>query len=397
MNVLILLALTAPLAAASPPSLSLADLLARSRVSPEEAAAESTLAAAERHLAASSDRLPETWSLGVSAGPRWTDDSTRGDLSLEIEVPLWRGREPRSEVRTALSELAKIWRAEARVKRDGRIVAAYLAAYGAEQRIVLRREELATLERLLAVARRRVEAGADPPYEATLVEAELASASLALAQAEGEHSRSWAELAIWVDLPAEPVPLAAPAEGLPPFLSFSEQVGDPRTAFAASALARGPSARAALAAAVATLESARDQARFSLKGAVALEGEERVARVGAAYRVPRGGELEAIRRQAETAAAAARRDAELEVAHWAARLEATLGQRSALERAPPVVGTEIALAALELRLTTGKAQPSEVLLLRRQLLTARQSALDFELARAAVATELALLTQEVQP
>lgn len=391
MLMLTLLVLCAPLATESAAPLSLSDLLARARPSPELPAAEAAIAAAERRLAESSPHLREGWSLGFTAGPRWTDETTRGDLAIEAELPLWRGDHPRAAVRATLAEAARVWREEARAESEGRITTAYLAAYGAEQRLALRREEVATLERLLTVARRRVEAGAEAPYEGTLVEAELASAGLALAQAAGDRARAWAELAVWVEIPTEPVRLAAPDA------SQSRAVDDPRSRFAASALARGPVLRAELTTALALMQAARDEARWSLQGELAIEAEERVARAGASYRVPLRGEKPAIQREAETTAGAARREAETAVAALAARLQGALRQREALAGAPSPVRTEVALAALELRLAEGKAQPSEVLLLRRQLLQARACALELELARAAVEAELAVLTRSAQP
>jgi hypothetical protein len=269
----------------------------------------------------------------------------------------------------------------------------------------LRRDELATLERLSGVVRRRVEAGAEPPYETTLAEAEHGATAVAVAEAEGERAHAWAELAALAEVPASTAPPAGPPEAGPVLASPGEgsegtAPSDPaalRERLDSGALASAARARAVSAEALARLSAARDDSRWSLASALAREADESVARIGVAYRFARSGERAAITRTTETAAAAARREAEIAIAGLAARLYAALALDRAIAASPAPAPVEPALTALELRLTEGKSPPSEVLLLRRQLLAAREAALDRELARLSAVNEIRLLTTEVKP
>lgn len=411
MHTLLLLALAAPLAAgfspletnraATSPPLTLSDVLSRARPSPEALAAEARIAELERALAETGSRLREGPTAAFSAGPRRAAGSTEADLAWDLELPLLSGREAREQLSALLAAAATAWRAEARALAEARLRSAYLAAWAAERRLALRRDELATVERLRSVARRRVEAGAEPPYESTLAEAEQGAAVVALAEAEAGRARAWAELAALAEVPGEAPQsssgLADLALGNEPSRVSPLDPQAQRQRFAAGALAAGAGARAAASEALARLSATRDDSRWSLASGLAREADERVARLGVAYRFARSGERKAIVRTTESAVAAARRESEIEVAGLAARLDAALVLDRALAAAPAPAPVEPALAALELRLTAGKSSPSEVLLLLRQFLAAREAALDRELAVIRAAIEIRLLTTEVTP
>lgn len=424
MHALLLLALAAPLAAGFPPPetytavgssppLTLSDLLSRARPSLEALAAEVRIAELERALAETASRLREGPTLAVAAGARRTSGSTEPDVALDLDLPLLSGGEARQRLSDLLASASAAWRAEAGALTDARLRSAYLDAWAAERRLALRRDALATAERLLSVTRRRVEAGANPPYETVLAEAERGAAGVALAEAEADRVRAWAELAAVANLPA------GAEETSPGLAEFTLEEGaledgalddwtldgagrsvDPAAArrrFESGALVAGAEARGTSSEALAHLAAARDDSRWSLASALAREADESVARLGVAYRFARSGERSAIARGTEAVVAAARRESEIEQFGLAARFEAALALDRALAAAPAAAPVEPALAALELRLTEGKSPPSEVLLLRRQLLAAREAALDRELARLRAEAEIRLLTAEVKP
>ncbi len=401
MHALAVLALVVALAAELPPAVTLSDLLARARPSPELLQAEARIAELERALAETAGRLREGPTVALAAGPRRAEGSTEPDLGLDLELPLFSGGGTRERLASLLQASSAAWRAEARALAEARLRSAYLAAWAAERRLALRRDELATAERLLGVARRRVEAGAEPPYQSVLAAADHAVAGMAVAEAEGERARAWAEIAVLAEpgtegALADPEPDRDGARPVPSDSAGLDATGL-RERLAAGALRAAAVARGEVAEALARLGAARDDSRWSLASGVAREADERVARVGVAYRFARRGEREALVRATEAAAHAARREAEVESAGLAARLDAALGRRRALAASPAPVATEPALAALELRLTEGKSSLSEVLLLRRQLVAAREATLDRRLALHQVDAEILLLTAEVTP
>jgi hypothetical protein len=192
-----------------------------------------------------------------------------------------------------------------------------------------------------------------------------------------------------------PSPLAAPIDAagatLPPGATSL-----PEASVRVRALVAGRDAAVALV----RLGTAREVSRWSLRSSVAREGDEDVARVGVAWRVPRGrGETEAIDRDTETRIAAIERAAALEIAALAARwdeartlLDATA---TAADGAASPSGdvSAAALAALEARWTEGKSRGAEILPLLHQILTAREAAIARAAERARAAITLASLTE----
>jgi hypothetical protein len=362
------------------------------RPHPAELEAEARLADAERALAGSAGLVREGVTVAVLAGPRRGDaGSASTDAALDLEVPILVARAEQRGLAAALATAAPVLRAAARAEAERAVALAALDAWRAREEEALREEEAATVEAWLAAARRRVEAGADPPYEATLIAGERDRVALELAAAREDARLAWGRLAALVDVPAEPGPLAAPS-------AVEGTVGAELDArFAAGALVRATVERAALARALAALEAAGERARWGLAGEAAREADEDVVRVGLTYRVPprrKGAAIAALRAARE--ASAARAEA-LERADLRARLDAA-GAR--LDAPPPgLAAPELAAAtaALGARLTEGKDRPSTILPLRRQLLEARRAALAARHARLRAGVELRALTRGVEP
>jgi len=369
--------------------LTLDDIWRRARPGASALQVEAELASMRQALAETS-RLAGGPTLGLGAGPRRTDGATRGDLALDLDLPLLARPAARGELQAALARAETLLAQTAEVEERRRIAAAAIAVWLAGERAAGHREDLATVERWREIAARRAEGGAEAPFELDLVDLELGEARSALAAAEGEVRRAWAELAALADLPAEPRAVAEPP--LPPLPEPATVPGRVR----AGALSKAIEARRELAELAGRLELVRAQSRLSLRSSLAQEGLDRVARLGLAYRLPLGGETSAAEAALDRRLTAERRQAELAVADLEARTAAAAAQLAAAATAP-AVGIARPLAALELRLVEGKSRPSETLTLRRSLLAAQRARLDRRAAALAAAYEIAALTAEVAP
>jgi len=372
---------TAGGAAPSGGPLELPQLEAARRPHPAELEADARLAAARRALARSAGALLGGAVLSVAAGPRRVDGGeSESDLAVGVELPLSFARPEQRELASALAA-AEPWlkgAAEVEARRD--LSGAFVELWRAQERVELRREELATVDRWLESVRRRVEAGADAAYEAALVAGERARAALELERAEEAAATARAGLIALAHLPAGELLLAPPPE---PSAS-ADCAGE-------GILAGAARTGAVLAAAEAGLDRRAESSRWALAGDLAREGDEEVARVGLAYRIAPRGERAALEEVRAAAAATALRSAERTLAALGGRRNAALARLAAPP--PPDASGEVtaALAALAARLAEGKSRPSEVLPLRRQLLAAREAALDARAERALAAAELAAL------
>lgn len=369
--------------------LSLAETLSRARPAAEELALAAELAAVRREIAETSHRLASGPVLEGSAGPRGTDGSTRADAGVELELPLLAQPARRAELATALSEAVTVLLAEAAAGRREAVTEAYIEAWLAESRLAGQQADLAALERWRSAISHRVEEGAEARFELDLVEIEAEAARAVLAAAESERLRAWGELAARSEVPAEPVPLADP---LDPHLPAAESL---RKRFAGGLLRSAVEARRRLAEHRERFGLARAQSRWSLRSSAAREGEESVARLGLAWRLPLAGEKAAAAEEVERRLAAARREAELDLAALESRFAAALSLFGGT--GPAAVDTSRALGALEARLVEGKARPSEVLVQRRSLLAVELSRLDRRAAWLRAAYELEALTLEMTP
>ena len=170
------------------------------------------------------------------------------------------------------------------------------------------------------------------------------------------------------EVPGTPVPLADPGA---PLLPHVEGLA---AKFEASPLWKALQSRLDLEEQALRHQEAVATSRWSLRGSYAREGEERVGKVGLAYRFSRPGEGQALRRETE------------------ANLQATT-------REPPLPFKcfDLSLKAVSLRLSEGKERPSEALPIRRQLLEAQAASHRRLQAAHLLAAELQALTAEVNP
>lgn len=372
-------------AGASGVPLELAGVAAARRPHPAELEVDARLAAARRALARSAGALLDGAVLSVAAGPRRLEGGEReSDLAVGVELPLAFARPEQRELAAALDAAEPWLKGAAEVEARRELTGAFVELWRAQERFELRREELATVDRWLEATRRRVEAGADASYEAALVAGERERAALELERAREAAAMARAGLTAQAVLPEGELRPAPPPES-------SARVDCAGEGILAGAARTG----AALAAAEAGLDRRADGARWALAGDLAREGDEEVARVGLAYRIAPRGEGAALDETRAAAAAAARRAAELAVAALDGRRAAARARLAAPP--PPDASGEVAaaLAALDARLAEGKSRPSEALPLRRQLLAAREAALDARAERALAAAELAALCAEL--
>jgi len=386
----------------APPRLE--ELLARAKPSAEDLAVSSDLAAARRELGATSARFASGPTLGVETGPRRTNDSTDADVAIDFDLPLLGKANGREEAFGALEQASARLPVAARLETRGRIAAAFVAAWASEREALLRGEDVVTVERWLQIARRRLEQGAEAAFEVDLVAFDLEQARAARGEALAARAAAWGQLAVWVEPPLAPLPDVEPGEGIaepsPPDLPPDVDLG---TRFESSPLGLALAARRDLAVALARFDQARSQSRWALRSSLAREAEESVARFGLAYRFPLAAERPAADQALAASIAAAERQADQSLAELRSRFVSARSRVLALspvETPAPVSAEpspERTLAAIDLRLTEGKARPSEALLLRRAVIAAELARIQRRAALLAASWELATLTAEVLP
>jgi len=400
-------------AAVAAPALSFDDVAASARPGAAELRAAAELSAVESLLAATRGRLREAPTLGLAAGPRRADGDETIDYGAELELAPLAGRDDRDALAALAAEARRVLPAAALAESLLDLRLAYADAWAAERREALRREDFETVERWRAVAEARARAGADPPYEADLVTLEAGQARFAWIVARSERTAAWGALRALAELPAEPAPLADPPWAASPDEAASPPAGDRRPGDEGaapglgaepplgSALRRAAAVRAALGAGAAALDAAVERSRWTLRSGLEREGEERAARLGVGLRIPRPGETAAARAAVAAEAAAGRREAEVAAGRLAARFAAARALWDGLAAAPAEPALEPALAAplvaVERRLAEGASRATEALAVRRQILAAREAALERRAARARAAAELLALTTEVTP
>jgi len=407
-----ILAAAAAAAATAAPALTFDQVAAAALPAPAELRAAAELATAESLLASTRGRLREAPTLGVAAGRRRADGESTTDLGADLELPLLSGRDDRDALAALAAEARRVLPAAARAEALLDLRLAYTDAWTAARREELRRQDLETVERWRGVAETRARAGAEAPYEAALVTLEAEQARFSWIEARSERAAAWGALRALAELPAEPAALADPpwsaprdeAAATPGAAGTKAEGAGPRSGAEHSpdsVLRRAAAARAALDAGEAALEAAAGRSRWTLRSGLEREGEERAAHLGLGLRLPRPAETAAARTAVVAQAAAGRREAEVAASLLAARFAAARALSEGLAREPSGPELErtfaVPLVAVERRLAEGAIRATEALLVRRQLLAAREAALERRAARARAAAELIALTAEVTP
>lgn len=389
---LLLLGVMPCLLVAQAPPLSYDDIIQRARTSPEQFRTEALLA--ERHRALNSTRgfLREGPSLGLSAGPRSNAAApTTTDQSVDLDLPLFLSQDTRNRLEATLGEADPALRDAARIEARLRLRQAYLDAWLAEEVLRLREADLVTVQAWLQAAQARLDAGADPAFQVTLVEGETLRAQAELDEARRSRLGAWATLRSLADVPATPAMLAAPG------LKAQLATDGLQARFEASPLRKAIQERLDLEERALRHQEAIATSRWSLRGSYGKEGEDRITKVGFAYRFPRPGEGQAIRRETEATLQASKRELETALVELDARFQSALARLQTTTVPLPFTGFEQSLKAISLRLTEGKERPSEALPIRRQLLEAKVASFRRLHAAHLLVAEIQALTTGVNP
>jgi hypothetical protein len=373
-------------AQAPAPPLTYDALLARAKPDPALLRIEADLAARERQLTATGGLLREGPTVLAEAGRRVGPVTTTTDKVAQVDAPLLLAPGTRGEARRTLDTTQRTALALGKAEARARLHQAYLDAWLAQAQLRLRTDQLATMEDWLRVARARVESGSDPAYQEDLVRGDLARQRTELGDAHRRAAETWAALRALAELPPDPQPLADPGPAALP------DAAPLPAAFEGGLARRSLADRLAAEQAAFQLQQAVRNARWSLKGSYASEGEERITRLGVAYRFPRAGELGAQRREEATGRLALQREGEAASLQLASRFQTALARLRTFGEPPDSPGFAAALQAVDLRLREGKERPSEALLLRRQLLEAEAATLQRLRDAHALIAELDLLT-----
>lgn len=387
MRTFLLGALPCLLMAQAPP-LTYEDILKGARTSPEQYRTEALLA--ERHRALNGTRgfLREGPSLGIAAGPRTHPTlPTTTDQSVELDLPLFLSPGARRRLEESLGQADPALRGAARIEAQFHLRRAYLDAWLTERLLQLREADLATVQSWLKAARVRLEAGADPGFQVSLVEGEVLRAQADLDETRRQRLNAWAALRALADVPGTPMPLADPGEALPP------QAEGLAVKFETSALHRAIQSRLDLEQRALLHQEAIATSRWSLRGSYAKEGDERIGKAGLAYRFSRPGEGQALRRGVEATLQATRRELEVALLELDARFQSALTRLQTATPPLPFKGFDLSLKAISLRLSEGKERPSEALPIRRQLLEAQVASYRRLQAAHLLTAELQALTE----
>lgn len=393
-SVLLLLAAAAPATAAE---WTLDSVLLAAKPSAERLAAETLLTSVARELAMSRGFLLESVALTAEGGPRRSPGGDGSDFAVGFELPLAGDRAEREDALSLFVEAAEVLPAAAELEAALALRLAYIDAWEASEGRELAQRQTADVESWLQVVETRVSAGAEAPYEISLVEAEVGLARLALAEAREQEQIAWSELQARAEVGAKPARLVEP---LPATRRIPDAegtgAGSDRVA-ADSILARAIALRSALAQALVKLDAARGASRWALLATAAQEGEEDVARLGVGYRLPLAGQNAARATSQAAALAEERRGTEIARARLDGRLRGAEARAAALAGNVALATLEIegALAALEARVTAGRDRPSAVLPLRRQLVGALRNDLSSRAALARAVFQIRTLKAEV--
>lgn len=389
-------ALPCVLLAQAPPSpaplLTFDQIQQRARTSPEQYRTDALLADRQRALAGTQGFMREGPSLGVSAGPRtnpWTPTTT--DQTVDVDLPLFLAGGARRRLEQALGKADPALREAARIEARYRLRQAYLEAWLSEQLLALRESDLSTVQAWLTAAKARLEAGADPAFQVSLVEGEVLKARLDLDEVRRQRLTAWSNLRALAEVPNAPTPLAGPGEAmLPP--------GDNLPAkFEHSSLRHALQTRLDLDQQALRHQEALTTSRWSFRGSYGKEGEDRISKVGLAYRFSRPGEGRAIRQEAEANFQATKRELETALLELEGRFQSALARLQTASPTVPFAAFDSALHAVSLRLSEGKERPSEALPIRRQLLEAQVAYLCTLQAAHLLSAELQALTDGVNP
>ncbi len=377
---------------AQAPPLSYDDILQRARISPEQFRTEALLAERHRVLNGTRGFLRDSPSLGISAGPRSNSiASTTTDQYVDLDLPLFLSPGTRSRLEESLGKADPALRGAAKVEARFRLRQAYLDAWLAERLLQLREADLTTVQTWFKAAQARLEAGADPAFQVSLVEGEALRAQADLDEARRLRLNTWAVLRSLAEVPGSPVQLADPGDAV------ALPIEGLQAKFEVSALRRAIQGRLDLEEQALRHQEAVATSRWSLRGSYYKEGEDRISLIGLAYRFSRPGEGQAIRRETEATLQATKRELEVTLLELDARFQSALTRLQTATPPLPFTGFDLSLKAISMRLSEGKERPSEALPIRRQLLEAQAASYRRLQAAHLLTAELQAFTDGVNP
>jgi len=372
--------------------LSFQDIQLKAQPAPEQWRADSLLAERELQLQESRGFLREGPTVALLVGPRRTPGrGTSTDRGFEVDLPLFLSPRIRADLESSLGKAHPLMAEAARREGRFRLRSAYLDAWLASRMVAMREADLGTVDRWLEAAKARLEAGADPAFQVSLVEGERLKVQQDLDEARIQEARTWGTLVALADLPAAPQPLADPGAvaDLP--------TGDLDRRLQDSPLRKALLAQMDLEAQSLRLKEAQALSRWSLRGSHAQEGEDKVTRVGMAVRLPRAGEGAALRRSTQAQVRAVQGETRQALAELEARTASAVARLR--KAAVPTVVPDFAksLEAVSLRLQEGRERPSDALPIRRQLLESQMAFLRRVHTQHLLVAELQTLLPEVNP
>jgi outer membrane protein TolC len=308
-----------------------------------------------------------------------------------VDLPLFLSPGTRNTLIRTLDQADPVLRDAARRESLLHLRQAYLDAWLEQQVMLLREQDLRTVEVWLNAAKVRLESGADPAFQVALVEGEILKAQMEWSDSRRRTSMTWISLHSQTDLPGQPVPLAEPGP-LP-----GQDLSSLSSRYRAAPLRRALTARLEVERENLRHREALGLSRWSLRGSYAKEGEDRIAKVGMAYRFVRPGESQAIRRETNAGLATLQQELQIALAELDGRFQSALDRLQILGSMPPSRSFQSAIQAVGLRLQSGKERPSEALPIRRQLLEAEVAELRRQHAQHLLQAELQALTEGVTP
>jgi hypothetical protein len=370
MVLLVALCLASRIAAAEPEALTFADIVERASADPALLARTAGMARLQGEVAATGRFTREGPTLEADLGPRRLQDGARKTEALaRVEVPILSDRHARAQADSLLESASTDISAADAVESRLRLRTAYLDAWLEQERLEVQDDQVRAIEQILASVQKRVEEGAEAPYEVALVEGDMLRTRSESDAARAALGEAWTALRALADLPPRPQKLASP--GMPD-LNVPYEV---ESRFGAGLLRRTVGHRASVETAFLDLEHAKRRSRWSAAATVAKEADESFATVGAAYRFPNRGETAALGRERATAVASIDRVAEVEAARLTTRFETVIARAKRFGPLTSPGAFDDALRAVALRIDLGKERPSVALPVRRQLLEARGAAL----------------------
>ena len=149
--------------------------------------------------------------LEAELGPRrMADGARRLEATARIDVQILSGGRARVEAGSRLRNTSPDILAADAVESRLRLRTAYLDAWLWQERLEVIDRQVESNEQLLASVQKRVEGGAEAPYEADLVEGEMLRSRSESDGARAALGEAWSALRALADLPPEPQTLASP-------------------------------------------------------------------------------------------------------------------------------------------------------------------------------------------